>query len=118
MFVFGSIVGMVIDTLWWNIDYKKAEKGFEVIEHYHLGIVSIIAGVVLGVYFPLFYGFFLGLGLLFIIAEWRQFIEIHNNKVIPGKPFAYGSVHFKQSTLIGIGLFVVLILLIIYHKVL
>ena len=28
----------IIDRIWFRINYKKAEKGLEVIEHYHHGI--------------------------------------------------------------------------------
>lgn len=56
--------------------------------------------------------FLLGAGFAFIMAEWRQTVEIRETKdgkeekksVVPGHPFAHGSPHFAKSTAIGIAL--------------
>ena len=116
LLVLGAFLVYVIDILWWNIDFKKAEKGLEAHEHYHLGIELLIVALVVSYISELPSYFLIGCGFAFIMAEWRQTVEIRKTvdgeeirqKVVPGHPFAYGSVHFKQSTAIGIGLTVLL----------
>lgn len=81
--IIGIMIGLIIDTIWFNINYSKYERGFEVFEHYHAGILLIPLGLFIN---PIFYG--LGIGLF--IAEWTQ-----ENK------FAINSTHFKESCLIG-----------------
>ena len=101
---------MIIDILWWtNTNFKKAEKGMEAHEHYHIGIEMAILGVALEYFSIDFSSFLYGGGLMFIVAEWLQRFEIISKKVVPGHPFAYGSTHFKSSTAIGIILVIVLI---------
>jgi hypothetical protein len=82
-FVLGIMGALIIDTIWFNINYSKYERGLEQFEHYHAGILLIPFGLLIN---PLF----LGLGLGLFIAEWEQ-----KNK------FAIKSSHFKYSTLIG-----------------
>ena len=41
----GFILVTILDRRWFDIDHKRIEKGYEVIEHYHFGIVLI--GIVL-----------------------------------------------------------------------
>lgn len=102
---------MLFDTLWWHINYKKIEKGLEIIEHYHIGLGLFIAAIVVNLYFSPVSWFMMGMGFLFIIAEWHQAIEVSHKKVIPGKPFAYGSSHFRSSSIIGIILSGILLIL-------
>ena len=78
LFVFGLFTSLLIDSAWWKIDFKKAEKGFEAHEHYHIGLELLL----LYVFIP--NEFILGMGLGFIMGEWAQHIEIHNKKVVPG----------------------------------
>lgn len=111
LFCVGAFVTMIIDTLWWKIDYKKAERGLEVLEHYHIGIALLIGAVVTNLFYQPASWFLGGMGLLFVFAEWHQSVEIAGKKVIPGKPFAYGSKHFKGSSIIGIILAVFLLII-------
>ena len=110
LFCIGGVAAMIIDVVWWNIDYKKAEKGLEVFEHYHMGIILFIGAVLVNLVYQPASWFLAGMGLLFIAAEWHQSIEILNKKVIPGKPFALGSKHFKGSTTIGVCLAIILLI--------
>lgn len=103
-FLIGALIVMLIDTFWWHIDYKKAEKGMEAHEHYHVGLELFIVAMIADLFNGAIASFLYGAGFLFIAAEWRQAIEIVQKKVIPGHPFAYGSIHFKTSSIIGIGL--------------
>jgi hypothetical protein len=93
----GFILGLILDVLWWKIDYSKYEKGLEVHEHYHIGLELGIIGVLLN------QEIFIGLMMSFILAEWSQ-----------KNQFALGSNHFKGSTLIGIILSVSLCLIVIF----
>ena len=125
LLVLGGFLVFVIDILWWNIDFKKAEKGMEAHEHYHLGLELLIAGLIVSMFNDLPSYFLVGAGFAFIMAEWRQTVEIKKTvngeivkqKVIPGHPFAYGSNHFKQSTAIGIGLTVLLSIILVLRYV-
>lgn len=126
LLILGAFLVFVIDIVWWSIDFKKVEKGLEAHEHYHLGLELLIFGMGLSFLVELPVYFILGAGFAFIMAEWRQSVEIRtmNNgidikkKVVPGHPFAYGSIHFKQSSLIGIGLTIFLSVLLILKYVL
>lgn len=102
IFAIGFILGLLIDVAWWNINYKKYEKGLEIHEHYHIGLEIGILGVILGAFIPIFSSIAMGLMLAFILAEWSQ-----------DHKFALKSGHFKQSSIIGIGLFTLLVILII-----
>lgn len=124
LLILGAFTTFVIDILWWNIDFKKAEKGLEVHEHYHVGIELLILGALLShltdhiEYFPI------GMGFAFIMAEWKQTTEIRKTEngktirkeVVPGHPFAYGSEHFRKSTIVGMVLTGILVFLLIIDK--
>lgn len=103
---------MWVDIFWWHIDYKKAEKGLEWHEHYHVGLELIIVATFLASFHGAFSSLLLGAGFLFMAAEWRQAVEIKGTQVVAGHPFAYGSKHFKISTIFGMAL---LILAVISH---
>ena len=47
----------------------------------------------------------------FLTVEWTQSKEILDKKVIPGHPFAYGSTHFRSSTMIGMILCIIAIII-------
>ena len=51
------------------------------------------------------------MALGFLAAEWTQSKEIIHKKVVPGHPFAYGSTHFRSSTMIGIILTIIAIVI-------
>ncbi len=91
LFAIGLIIAAIFDSVWWRINYSKYEEGFEVIEHYHFGIGFMIAGVLL--IQPLLIG--LGLGLI-----WKESDQTNT--------FAHGSKHFRNSTYIGIAMFIIL----------
>lgn len=102
-FILGAFLSYIIDVTWWNLDFKKAEKGLEAHEHYHVGLELLIAALLVYRFInPTTAYILIGAGFGFITAEWRQTVEIAGKKVKPGHPFAYGSNHFKQSTVIGI----------------
>ncbi len=110
LFCVGGVAAMLIDTVWWHVHYQKIEKGFEIIEHYHIGLGLFITGIIVNQFIQEIAWFVTGMGLLFIIAEWHQAVEISNKKVIPGKPFAWGSKHFRGSSIIGIILAIILLI--------
>ena len=96
----GATWAVLIDQIWFKIDYKKAEKGLEVLDHYHHGIALLIIASVFNHFVPSSFSLFvLGFGLVFIIAEAKQ-----------GNPFAYGSSHFRATSAIGIILCITLII--------
>lgn len=103
-FILGAFAIMWLDIFWWTIDYKKAEKGLEWHEHYHVGLELFIVGIFLTSIWADLSSLLFGAGFLFMAAEWRQAIEIKGKTVVPGHPFAYGSVHFKSSTIFGLAL--------------
>ncbi len=113
-FILGSFTVMWVDVFWWQIDYKKMEKGLEWHEHYHLGLELMIVGLFVGILNDFASSFIFGAGFLFLAAEWRQAIEVVRNKVEPGHPFAYGSTHFVSSTIVGAILLAITIISYIY----
>jgi hypothetical protein len=107
---------MILDTLWWDgINYKKAEKGLEFLEHYHFGLIMLIGAIVVYASNIELYLFLTGVGLFFLAAEWAQGIVVLNKKVVPGHRFAYQSKHFVASTAIGTVLVVILVSLIFIY---
>ena len=102
IFAIGFVIGLLIDVAWWNINYKKYEKGLEAHEHYHIGIEVGILGLILGIFVPIIGSLSVGIMLSFILAEWTQ-----------DHKFALKSGHFKKSSIIGIGLFTLFIILLI-----
>ena len=114
-FVLGSLFAMALDILWWHkAELQRYEKGIKWHEHYHVGLEAIIIAAFVGTFSAPAAAVFYGFGFLFIVAEWRQVIEVSGRRVVPGHPFAYGSSHFKSSTGFGILLIIVSILVFIY----
>ena len=103
-FMLGGLVSMLVDIMWWRSSINKIEKGLEFHEHYHFGFELWIVGIFLYLVSPIASFTLLGMGLLFVMAEWRQIHEIKGKDVKPGHPFAVDSGHFTLSTFIGIGL--------------
>ncbi len=124
LFVIGSFIGFIFDTWWWTIDFKKAEKGLEAHEHYHVGMELLIIGIIVSFFSDVASFLLGGLGFAFIMAEWRQVVEIRKTEngkekkkeVVPGHPFAQGSEHFLSSTIIGIILSAIIIILIAFYS--
>ena len=102
IFAISFILGLFIDVAWWNVNYKKYEKGLEAHEHYHIGLEIGILGVILSVFIPIFSSIAMGLMVAFFLAEWSQ-----------DHKFALKSGHFKESSIIGIILFIAFIALVI-----
>jgi len=89
--VLGFIFVTMIDRIWFKIDYKKAEKGLEILEHYHWGILLLaIAPFFINYSLVTSFGL-LGMGTAFIYHEAKQ-----------KNFFSYDSKHFRLSALIGI----------------
>ncbi len=86
----GFIFVTIIDRLWFSINYKKAEKGLEVLEHYHFGIGLLIL-------FP--WILFATPWAFIVFAAGAAFIY-HESK--QKNYFAHKSTHAKGSTIIGI----------------
>lgn len=104
----GIFIGLVLDRIWWELGFNKYEKGLEIFEHYHHGLMSWI----LAYFTPIVFSYFLwGLGLALVLAEWGQTGEWGNGVWRRGHPFAYGSKHFPWSTAIGVVLLAVVIAL-------
>lgn len=80
----------IIDRLWFAIDYKKTEKGLEVLEHYHFGL-ALLAISFIFIQIPILAFALLGMGAGFIYHESKQ-----------KNYFAHQSTHFKGSTIIGL----------------
>lgn len=94
-FILAGILGFLfitlIDRMWFRIDYKKAEKGMEVLEHYHYGIALLALSFVLIQPILILAFALLGMGTAFIYHESKQ-----------KNFFAHQSTHFKGSTVIGL----------------
>ena len=83
----------IIDRVWFFIEYKKAERGLEVLEHYHYGIIAIgISIIIFEIINPLAVAL-MAIGFGFIYHEAKQ-----------ERLFAWSSPHFKPSTIIGVSL--------------
>lgn len=98
----GVMTITILDRIWWNLDHHSIEKGFEVIEHYHWGIVLIGVGIVIIDYLPLVAYFLFGAAMKLIYSEAKQ-----------KNCFAHKSNHFRNSTIIGVILCVICMILIL-----
>ena len=85
----GFIVSLILDRIWFNINYKKIEKGFEIFEHYHFGIILIYIGFIIPIQIISYFIISLGAGFIYMETQ-----HIHC--------FAYKSGHFTKSSIIGI----------------
>lgn len=92
----GFIFITIIDRVWFQIDYKKAEKGLEVLEHFHYGIALLAISFIFVESIPSIAYALMGMGTAFIYRESRQ-----------KNAYSYTSTHFKPSLIIGLGLCVV-----------
>ena len=93
-------MGVASDLLWWRMRTRidKYEKRLEVFEHYHWGIILMIFMKILLKFGEVFISF-AGAGVALILAEITQ-----------DHPFALRSNHQFSSTIIGISLIVLLVL--------
>ena len=85
----GFITVTILDRKWKDINHKKIEQGFEVIEHYHFGIILIGMGIIASAISPLSY-FLLAAGMGLIFYELKQ-----------DDYLACKSGHFRNSSVIG-----------------
>ena len=98
----GFIISLILDRIWFNINYKKIDKGFEVLEHYHFGIILMGVGLII-ISVPIISYVIFGAGMGFIYSESKQ---LHY--------FAYKSGHFRNSSIIGVILLVIVISLVYF----
>lgn len=98
---FISVIAIIIlDHRWMkDINFSKAEKGMEVMEHYHWGLILVIIGIVLWQYTNLLSVGLLIAGITFIACESKQ-----------KNDFALNSTHAIPSTIIGVSLLIVTIM--------
>jgi len=97
--ILGFLLITIIDRIWFRIDYKKAEKGLEVLEHYHYGIGLFTISFIFVSSIPIIAFLLLGMGAAFIYHESKQ-----------KNFFAHQSTHFKGSTIIGTTLSIIAII--------
>jgi len=95
----GFITVTILDRIWFDIPHKKIEQGFEIIEHYHFGIILLGMGIIACTISPLSY-FLLAAGMGLIYHEVKQ-----------DDYFACKSGHFRDSSVIGMALCGAVILL-------
>jgi hypothetical protein len=99
----GFIFVTIIDRVWYEIDYKKAEKGLEVLEHYHYGIGLFAVSFLFVEHIPVLAVGLLGMGAAFIYHESKQ-----------KNYFSVTSTHFKSSLAIALGLCAIAIFAYLY----
>ena len=64
----GALAVCIVDVWWYHIDYKKAEKGMEAHEHYHVGLELLIASCVISFFYEPIAWLAAGAGITFIVA--------------------------------------------------
>ena len=109
---FGLLPALVIDIIWWvKPSFSKLDK-FKAHEHYHVSLELVILYIMIQHFTNSpFSVVILGAAFGFLLGEWDQLKEIVGKTVKPGHPFAYGSSHFKASSVIGVSLIGTIILL-------
>jgi len=75
----GFIISLILDRILFRLDYKKIKKGFEILEHYHFGIILIGIGLIISI--PIISYIIIGLGIGFIYMETKH---IHYFAYKPG----------------------------------
>lgn len=86
----GILLVTILGQLWLKkIEYKKTGK-IQILEHYHFGIMLVAVGVLFHEVGIVMHAL-IGSGFAFFYQEAKQ-----------NHLFAYGSTHFKKSTVIGI----------------
>ena len=85
----GVLVGSVIDFIWWKVfAYSKYDMDLAFLEHYHWSYLIATLSLVFKVVAPIL----IGVSIVLILDE----------AVFQKHPFAYGSNHFMESTLVSI----------------
>ena len=108
----GFGLASVADFLWMRLFSKSAkviEKGYEVLEHYHAGLILLPVAFALSFVVPLY--------IPLIILGFAFGLYLYESLQL--EAFAHGSTHFLKSSLIGIGLVIAdaIIIAIIHFKV-
>jgi hypothetical protein len=85
-FVYGFFLGLVLDVVWSKGLNLKVDKA-PIMEHYHWGLILIL----IDKYLP--WNLLSGIAAALIVSEWTG-DKLH--------PFAWGKTHFKESTIIGL----------------
>lgn len=112
---FGLFAALIVDIIWWvKPSLSKFDK-FTAHEHYHISLELVILFITIQYLTNSPFSIvILGAAFGFLLGEWDQLKEIVGKTVKPGHPFAYGSNHFKTSSIIGIVLTGIIILLYTY----
>ena len=100
---FSGFGAMILDSYWEKKGNKESKK-LEFFEHYHNSIILFIIAMFTFSTSPMITAALISVALVFLVGEWRQIHYTKDNNVLPGHPFAYGSVHFKASSIMGITL--------------
>ena len=109
---FCLFIALAIDIIWLTQkSFSRFENGFESHEHYHIAIELVIIYLIVNYFFTIPLDILPAMAVGFLAAEWTQSKEILDKKVIPGHPFAYGSTHFRSSTIIGVILCIIAIII-------
>jgi len=102
-FVAGLGAGLVLDVIWSRTPGMSEEETLNarwdrlhVLEHYHFGVLSMMAWLLTG------WNWTLGLAAALFITEWTG---------DRSHPFGVGKSHFVSSTAVGLALTAVLALL-------
>ena len=98
-FFLGVLVGVALDYLWWKTGISKYEKRIKIFEHYHWGLTLLIFMKTLLKLNEAFL-FLAGTSIAFILAEITQ-----------DHPFALKSDHQLSSSMIGIALLILVVLI-------
>ena len=90
----GVLIGSIIDFVWWRrFAFSKYDLSLEVLEHYHWSYILSTIAVALS--HSIISTILIGIALVLLIDEAAY--QKH--------PFAIGSSHFVESTIIGLILF-------------
>lgn len=99
---FGLFAALIVDIIWWVKPTLSKSDKLQAHEHYHVALELVILFIIVDYLTQNSISLvILGAAIGFLLGEWDQLKEIKNKKVVPGHPFAYGSTHFKASSLIG-----------------
>jgi hypothetical protein len=97
-FLAGLLVGVLLDFLWRRLELSKYERRLEALEHYHWGFLLLALSRVWR--FSEFSLLSIGVGFTFVVSEVMQ-----NHR------FAFKSDHQRTSTIIGVILLTLTVLM-------
>ena len=96
----GGFGAMILDSYWEKKGKKESIK-LKAFEHYHNSIILITIGMFAYSTHPTITAGLVSTAIIFLVGEWRQIHYLKDGIPKEGHPFAYGSTHFKQSSVIG-----------------